>query len=118
MQFSGDRPNAESGRWQCRSKTLSLFLQGRIRQETKKIAPRSRLERNVAEIWQEVLGKEILDIHENFFDVGGSSLLMARVNGQLKKRLQLNLPITHLFQYPTINELVRYYSGATPRTCC
>lgn len=89
-------------------KALSLILQDRVKQAIKKIAPRSQLERTVAETWQAVLGKEILDIHENFFDMGGSSILMARVAAQLKKRLQLDLPMTHLFQHPTISALVQY----------
>lgn len=87
---------------------LSLFLEDRSKQGAKKTAPRSRIERIVAETWQEILGKEILDIHENFFDLGGSSLLMARVNAQLTKRLQRDLPMTHLFRYPTIADLAQY----------
>lgn len=92
-------------------KNLSLLLQDRIKHETKKTAPRSLLERSVAEIWQEVLGKEILDIHDNFFDVGGNSLLMARVSGLLKKKLQLDIAISHLFRYPTIDALVQHIGG-------
>lgn len=73
-------------------------------------APGSELERITAQIWSEVLHREIHDIDENFFDVGGNSLLMAKVNYQINKKLRCNISMTELFQFPTIRKLAQYLS--------
>jgi len=47
----------------------------------------------------------------NFFDLGGHSLLLARVHGWLCQRLKREVPITALFQYPTVAALARFLEG-------
>jgi len=49
-----------------------------------------------------------VDVLTNFFDLGGHSLLLARVHGWLSEELQQEVPITALFQYPTVSALARY----------
>lgn len=70
--------------------------------------PRNDLERNVAEIWSDVLGRGEVGRDQSFFDLGGHSLLMARVHARLKTDLEVDLPLVRLFQYPTIAALVEH----------
>ncbi len=71
-------------------------------------APRSQLEQAIASIWQEVLNLEKVGINDNFFDLGGHSLLMVQVNSKLREVLTRDLSIVEMFQNPTINFLVQY----------
>jgi amino acid adenylation domain-containing protein len=75
------------------------------------VAPRTPTERAVAEIWTEVLGLTEVGIHDNFFDLGGHSLLLLRVHEQLQRRFDANLPVTALFQYSTIVAIATHLGG-------
>jgi amino acid adenylation domain-containing protein len=70
-----------------------------------RVAPRNELERLVAAVWAEVLEIEEPGVHDNFFDVGGHSLLIARVQDRLQAVLGRPVPILDLFQYPTVRSL-------------
>jgi acyl-coenzyme A synthetase/AMP-(fatty) acid ligase/acyl carrier protein len=63
------------------------------------------LEREIGEIWHEVLGTRAFGIDDNFFDVGGDSLLLANVHGRVQRALKREIPITDLFQFTTIRAL-------------
>ncbi|MDP3718282.1 MAG: beta-ketoacyl synthase N-terminal-like domain-containing protein [Acidobacteriota bacterium] len=65
-------------------------------------APRNAEESAVAEIWQEVLGIRQVGIHDNFFDLGGHSLLGTQVLARLRQDLGANLELTALFENQTI----------------
>ncbi|HWF17730.1 MAG TPA: amino acid adenylation domain-containing protein, partial [Verrucomicrobiae bacterium] len=71
-------------------------------------APSTPMEKSIAEIWAEVLHLEKVGVHDNFFDLGGHSLLLARVHARLCETLQINLSIVKLFQHPTINSLAAH----------
>ncbi len=73
-------------------------------------APSSEIERVIAIIWQEVLKLEKVGINDNFFDLGGHSLLMVQVKQKLDAALNKELSIIELFQNPTIQSLVKYLS--------
>lgn len=75
------------------------------------VAPRTEMERTLAAIWQEVLEMERVGIEDNFFDLGGHSLLMMRVNGKLQNSLKRDVPMVALFQYPTIKTLAEHLAG-------
>ena len=49
------------------------------------LAPRSEVERSIAIVWQEVLQVEKVGVYDNFFDLGGHSLLMVRVQSRLQE---------------------------------
>ena len=66
------------------------------------IAPRTELEREVASIWSQVLRFAQLSVHDNFFQVGGQSLLATQVISRLRKSLGINLPLSALFESPTV----------------
>ncbi|MGL5794534.1 MAG: non-ribosomal peptide synthetase, partial [Waterburya sp.] len=74
------------------------------------ILPSNQQERIIAEIWQEVLQKENIGVNDNFFDIGGHSLLLAQVQEKLEKFLHINLEITDFFKYPSISSLANYLS--------
>ena len=73
-------------------------------------APRSEVERAIATVWREVLHLEKVGINDNFFDLGGHSLLIVQVNSKLRESFNCNLSIVELFQNPTINAIAQYIS--------
>jgi len=71
------------------------------------IAPRDELELALAEIWQKVLGIKNLGVNDNFFDMGGHSLLAARLFAEIERKLGYRLPLAILFEAPTIEGISR-----------
>ena len=78
--------------------------------ETTYVMPQTEVERAVASVWQAVLGVENVGIHDNFFDLGGHSLMVAKVHNQLQQIFKRDLPIVEMFRYPTIGALAKYLS--------
>lgn len=69
------------------------------------VPPRTDTEQAIAAIWVKVLGLNQVSIHENFFELGGHSLLATQVVSQLRATFCLDLPLSHLFESPTVAEL-------------
>jgi amino acid adenylation domain-containing protein len=80
--------------------------------ESDRILPSTELEQAIANIWQQVLSVEKVGIHDNFFDLGGHSLLVAQVQSKLEELLQREIPIIQLMEYPTIHSLAKSLSEA------
>jgi natural product biosynthesis luciferase-like monooxygenase protein len=76
------------------------------------VAPQSEIERIIAGVWQESLGLERVGTEDNFFDLGGHSLLMAQVHTKLREILKTDVPVIELFKYPTVSSLAKYFSQA------
>jgi acyl-CoA synthetase (AMP-forming)/AMP-acid ligase II/acyl carrier protein len=72
------------------------------------VAPENDLEIKLAEIWQNILHIDIVGIHDNFFALGGHSLMVIKLVSVMKKRFELVVPIPVIFQFPTIHELANY----------
>lgn len=72
------------------------------------VAARSASEKSLTEIWQEVLKVKNIGIEDDFFDVGGHSLLAVQIMTRIEKRMGPKLPIAILFQYRTIKSLSRF----------
>jgi amino acid adenylation domain-containing protein len=70
--------------------------------------PRTELERTLAAAWAELLGLERVGLDESFFDLGGHSLLLARLQRVLHERLDREVPLLALFEHPTVGALARY----------
>ena len=86
--------------------------------ETNYQVPQTPMEHVIAAAWQEVLQLKQVGIHDNFFDLGGHSLLMVQLQSKLREALQMDLAIVGMFQYPTIHTLASYLSqkqGDLPR---
>ncbi len=75
-------------------------------------APQSELERTITAAWQAELNVEAVGVDDNFFDLGGHSLRMAKVHARLKEALGREISLIELFQYPTVSSLARHLSGA------
>jgi acyl transferase domain-containing protein len=65
-------------------------------------APRNATEQQMTEIWRRLSGIERLGINENFFDLGGNSLLAIQLISQIRETFGFDIPINSLFDSPTI----------------
>lgn len=80
--------------------------------------PGTELGRTLATIWRDVLGLDHVGADDNFFDLGGHSLLMVRVQSRLAEALGRDVPVVDLFRYPTVRSLARHLAdgdGGHPR---
>jgi thioester reductase-like protein/amino acid adenylation domain-containing protein len=66
------------------------------------VAPRTQIEQQLAEIWAKLLGLEKVGIHDNFFDLGGHSLLITQLLAKVRDTFQVNLSLRSLFELPTV----------------
>ncbi|MDM8515211.1 SDR family NAD(P)-dependent oxidoreductase [Desulfobacterales bacterium HSG16] len=69
------------------------------------IAPRNAIERQLVDIWQKLLGIEPVGIQDDFFDLGGDSLLGTQIISRVRNRFNIDLPVKSLFAEPTISGL-------------
>lgn len=74
----------------------------------------NELEQQLTEIWESVLGIQPIGIQNNFFEMGGSSLLAVQMLTQIEKLWGKSLPITTLLQAPTIEDLVLVLNNVEP----
>jgi hypothetical protein len=81
-----------------------------------KAAPLERpvgdLERQLVSIWQEVLGLNRIDVHDDFFDLGGHSLLVIQLHRRIGPLVDRPVAIADLFRYPTIHKLATFLRTA------
>jgi acyl-coenzyme A synthetase/AMP-(fatty) acid ligase len=75
------------------------------------VAPQTEVERTIAAVWQEVLGVAKVGIHDNFFDLGGHSLLLVRLQSKLRDVLPTEVAIIDLLRYPTVSALAQALSS-------
>jgi len=75
-----------------------------------RVNPRNEVERIITGIWQEVLKVEEVGVHDNFFDLGGHSLLMFQIQGKLRQAFGTELSTIDLFKYPNISSLAERLS--------
>ncbi len=68
------------------------------------VAPESEVGKKLSEIWAECIGVKMVGVHDNFFALGGTSLVAIRVISKVKKA-GINMTMQQLWQYPTIAEL-------------
>jgi len=74
-------------------------------------APNYKTEAQITAIWLELLSVKRAGIEDNFFELGGNSLMAQKLVALLKTRHQLSLPVTKIFQYPTIQGLAAFLDG-------
>jgi amino acid adenylation domain-containing protein len=87
-------------------------MQGqRLQQEVAYLAPRDELETELAELWQEFLGRDRVGVRDDFFALGGHSLLAARLFARIEQRYGKRLPLATLFESPTIEGIARVIHG-------
>ncbi len=74
------------------------------------IAPRPGIERVIATIWQEVLKVDKVGINDNFFGLGGHSLLLVHAQSKVTEALKVKVSMMEMFKYPTISALAEHLS--------
>ncbi len=67
--------------------------------------PIDKYEKQIAEVWSKLLGIEKIGIHNNFFDLGGHSMLLVKMIAALPSNLKEKITMMDVFKYPTINSL-------------
>lgn len=72
--------------------------------------PKTELERILYLIWKTVLCLESFDLEDNFFDLGGTSFTLARIQTEILQELNLKVSITDLLDHPTISQLAKFLS--------
>jgi amino acid adenylation domain-containing protein len=77
-------------------------------------APATDLERSVAAVWREILGVDAVGVDDNFFDLGGHSLLIAKLHSRLSAILPREISLIDLFRYPTIGSLTKHVGTKEP----
>ena len=82
-----------------------------IEPATRFVAPRDPLEAKLIEIWRHLLRRQGIGVRDDFFDLGGHSLLGAQLCFRIKRELGRSVPVAVLFQTPTVEGLARYLRG-------
>ncbi|NQZ12390.1 MAG: non-ribosomal peptide synthetase, partial [Algicola sp.] len=73
--------------------------------------PSTEKEQLILQVWLAVLDCQEIRVSDNFFDVGGNSLLVMRLRQKLSEALQLDIAVTTLFQYPSIQAQAQYFTA-------
>jgi len=96
-------PNGKLDRKNLPAPTVDIF-----RGEQAFIAPINPMETLIANVWSQVLVLERVGVNDNFFDIGGNSLLVIQVHNRLQQMLNRDISIVDLFRYTTIKALAEY----------
>src|SRR6185503_13381387 len=87
------------------------------RRATQYVAPRTPIEEKLVSIWTEVLSIDRIGVEDNFFMLGGHSLMATQLIGRIRTAFGYELPLRRLFQAPTISGLAgAIYDSQTTNT--
>jgi len=75
------------------------------------VPPRNELETVVAAVWSEVLERAAVGVHDNFFEIGGHSLLAVRAASRLQEELRRPVSVLELFEHPTVAALAAWLAA-------
>ena len=76
--------------------------------ENEYVSPKSDIEKKLAELWQEVLGIDNVGIQDDFFALGGDSLLLIQFHTKLKEKFETDIAVVDLYKYNTVALLAGY----------
>ena len=74
-------------------------------------APQTTAEMQISDLWAKLFGINKVGADDNFFELGGNSLLAVKTITTLKEEYQYNLPVTKLYQHPTISQIAAFLEG-------
>lgn len=97
-----DFPNTPNGKIDKKALPLPTEIMKINKEEY--VAPETKLAKQIVEIWEKILGTKPIGINDNFFDLGGDSLLAMNLNIELKK-ISDKISYQDIFRYPTVSEL-------------
>ncbi|MEO1334560.1 MAG: MupA/Atu3671 family FMN-dependent luciferase-like monooxygenase, partial [Myxococcota bacterium] len=86
------------------------------RPKTEHVAPTSDLENQLVDVWKETLGVEQVGVEDNFFDIGGHSLLVVRMHRRLQEVVPSPVSLTDLFRFPTIRSFSNFLADGSSET--
>jgi amino acid adenylation domain-containing protein len=69
------------------------------------VAPSTEIEKELAAMWQEVMGIERVGVHDDFFELGGHSLIATQLVARIRDTFQFSMPLVALFETPTVAEI-------------
>ena len=69
--------------------------------------PTTPTEETVVAVWEKLLDRDRIGIHDNVFELGAHSLLVTRAVSELRSRLALTIPIKTIFEWPTPHDLAK-----------
>ncbi len=93
-------------------KRLAATAAAEPRRPTAFTPPRTEMERTLAAAWQQVLGVADIGVTDNFFDVGGHSLLIVQLRSRLRQERGLDVAVLDMFRFPTIRSLAEHLTAA------
>jgi acyl carrier protein len=76
--------------------------------------PTTELEHSIADLWRSTLHTDRLGLDDNFFDLGGDSLLLVTIHSKLQRTLRRGIEIIDLFEFTTVRKLARRLSASQP----
>ena len=71
----------------------------------------TEIEQTIVDLWLRMLRLEQIGLDDNFFDLGGDSLMLVTIHAALQKALQVDIPVMDLFECTTISALARHLRG-------
>ncbi len=93
-------------------RALLQFAEPAVATNNEYVAPRTEVEEKLAAIWRDVLRVPQVGIDDNFFDLGGNSLLAGQAIARVRRALKVHAPITWLFDAPTVRALAEMMATA------
>jgi tyrocidine synthetase-3 len=66
------------------------------------VAPQTEIDAELAELWEEILDVRPIGLDDNFFDLGGDSLVAMRLISHVTRRFHVEIPLQFLFRSPTV----------------
>ncbi|WP_432409136.1 non-ribosomal peptide synthetase [Wukongibacter sp. M2B1] len=88
-------------------KALAL-LKARVETDTKLQQPKNSIEEKLLKIWKETLGIDSINLRDNYFDIGGNSILLIRMYNLINREYPDKVTVSDLFSYSTISELAAF----------
>lgn len=85
-------------------------IKDQIDKEKQIIKPSNNTEKLILKVWKDILDEKQISVFDNFFDVGGNSLHLIKVSQKLKEVLDTDIPVSLLFEYPTIRSLSQNFN--------
>ncbi|NIM17014.1 MAG: amino acid adenylation domain-containing protein [Candidatus Aminicenantes bacterium] len=111
MERMNNRVEMEPGEAVPVEEEVSAGLYARPPLSTEYVAPGNEVEQALVGVWQKFFGIREVGIYDDFFELGGDSLRAITVVTEIHKRMDTRVPITEIFQSPTIKKLAEYIKG-------
>ncbi|HVI49030.1 MAG TPA: amino acid adenylation domain-containing protein [Chitinophaga sp.] len=96
-------PHTENGKTD--KAALAAIVRQRVVDDHNIVAPASEYEKVIAEIWGDVLGRDVISVTEDFFEAGGHSVMVAKVRVRVSATLSIKMYTRDLYEYRTVRSL-------------